>query len=154
MNPRAKSRAYIPLFETALKHRPFRRWGVANQLTCPAPRREKTRPRKPHFIIREALAMPSYGTNLVADRASGHDTKTRAEQSWRAWYKLPTWKAIKRHRLVQEPNCRHCAQEGRTVIATHVDHVEPHRGQWSRFTKYENTQSLCTRHHNSHRRCQ
>ena len=138
---RAKSRA--------LKYQPAK--GVANQLTCPAPQRGKTRPREPRFI-RGARAMPSYGANLVIDRASR--LETRAEQSWRAWYKSPTWKAIKRHRLIQEPNCRHCAQEGRAVIAKHVDHVEPHRGQWSRFTKYENTQSLCARHHNSHRQRQ
>lgn len=118
----------------------------ANQLSCPAPHRGNRN------SYREALAMPSYWTNLAADRAISHDTKTRDEQSLRAWYKSPTWKAIKRHRLVQEPNCRHCAQEGRTVVATHVDHVEPHRGQWQRFAKYENTQSLCARHHNSHRR--
>ena len=77
--------------------------------------------------------MPSYGSNLTADRAGNRDVKIGAEHSWRAWYKSPTWKAIKRHRLIQERNCRHCSQEGRTVIATHVDHVEPHRGQWPRF---------------------
>ena len=93
--------------------------------------------------------MPTYGTNLEADRAGDRDTIVK--QPWRIWHKSPTWKAIKRHRLIQEPNCRYCAQEGRTVIAACVDHVEPHQGQWSLFAKYENTQSLCARHHNSRR---
>jgi 5-methylcytosine-specific restriction enzyme A len=97
--------------------------------------------------------MPAYGTHLVADRVGRHKPKIKIEPSWRAWYKSPTWKAIKRHRLVQEPYCRQCALEGRTVPATHVDHIESHRGQWAQFTKYENTQSLCPRHHNAHRRC-
>jgi hypothetical protein len=51
-----------------------------------------------------------------------------------------------------EPNCRRCAQEGYSVTATHVAHVEPHQGQWSRFMEYANTQSLCSRHHKAQRR--
>jgi hypothetical protein len=94
--------------------------------------------------------MPSHGIDLVVDRDRQRGAKTRVE--WRAWYKSPTWKAIKRHRLAEEPNCRCCAQEGRTVIATHVDHIEDHFGQWSLFAKYENTQSLCDRHHASRKR--
>jgi hypothetical protein len=43
---------------------------------------------------------------------------------------------------------RHCIIEGRTVAASYVDHVDPHRGQWLLFFKYENTQSLCAHHHN------
>jgi len=37
--------------------------------------------------------------------------------------------------------------EGRTVVASYVDHVRPHSGQWLVFIKYENTQSLCSHHH-------
>ena len=40
---------------------------------------------------------------------------------------------------------------GRTVAASHVDHITPHLGQWLLFFKYENTQSLCARHHNMHK---
>jgi len=96
--------------------------------------------------------MPSHGTSLTAADEQRQRTKTRGEQPWRFWYKSPTWKAIKRHRLAQEPNCRYCAQEGRTVIAGNVDHVEPHLGQGLLFAKYENTQSLCARHYNSKKR--
>ena len=77
----------------------------------------------------------------------GHEIQRGSRQPWQAWFKSPTWKAIKRHRLMQEPNCRYCAQEGCAVIATHVGHVDPHGGQWSRFIQYENTPSLCARHH-------
>jgi 5-methylcytosine-specific restriction protein A len=97
--------------------------------------------------------MPHYSTGLAIDR-DRNDTTRRAEPPWRSWYKSPIWKSIRRHRLAQEPNCRYCAQEGRTVIAAHVGHVEPHFGQWSLFAKYENTQSLCARHHNSRRQRQ
>jgi 5-methylcytosine-specific restriction enzyme A len=67
------------------------------------------------------------------------------------WYRSPIWKAIKRHRLAAEPQCRECAVEGRTEPATHVDHIEPHQGEESLFMQYENTQSLCRDHHNAHR---
>jgi 5-methylcytosine-specific restriction protein A len=92
--------------------------------------------------------MPS----LIADRIERHKSRPRVE--WHAWYKSPTWKAIKRHRLAEEPYCRCCAQDGRAVAATHVDHVEDHSGQWSLFARYDNTQSLCYRHHTArkHRR--
>ena len=66
-----------------------------------------------------------YGIDLLADQAGRRETKS-ASRSWQAWYKSPTWKAVKRHRLTQEPNCRHCAEEGRAVVDTHVDHVQPH----------------------------
>jgi 5-methylcytosine-specific restriction enzyme A len=79
-----------------------------------------------------------------------HDTR-RIEHPWLCWYKSPIWKAIRRHRLAEEPQCRECAIEGRTVPANHVDHIEPHRGKWSLFMQYENTQSLCLHHHNAHR---
>ena len=53
------------------------------------------------------------------------------------WCKSPTWKSIRRHRLAEEPRCRKCAIEGRIVAASHVDHIEPHLGQWLLFFKYE-----------------
>jgi hypothetical protein len=94
--------------------------------------------------------MPNYETSWPADR-DRQQSKSKVEQPWRIWFKSPTWKAVKRHRLGHEPHCRCCAQEGRTVTATQVGHVEPHFGRWSLFIKYENTQSLCARHHRSRR---
>lgn len=96
--------------------------------------------------------MPHYNTGFATDRHGLHDSRRKVEQPWRSWCKSPTWKSIRRHRLVKEPQCRQCAIEGRTVAASHVDHIEPHLGEWSLFFKYENTQSLCVRHHNMHRR--
>lgn len=95
--------------------------------------------------------MQSFGFGLVG----GHhrvQTKLEEKKQWTRWYKTPTWKAIKRHRFSQEPNCRVCVQEGQAVSATHVGHVEPHGGQWLLFFRYENTVSLCARHHAAQRR--
>ena len=95
--------------------------------------------------------MPHYNTGLTTDRDRRHNTKRRVKLPWRSWYKLPTWKSIRRHRLAEEPRCRQCTIEGRTVAASHVDHINPHLGQWLLFFKYENTQSLCAHHHHMHK---
>jgi len=85
---------------------------------------------------------------VLADR---EHTRQKTEHPWRSWYKSPIWKTIKRHRLVEEPNCRKCASEGTPVPASHVAHSEHHRGDWALFAKYANTQSLCHKHLVQHR---
>ncbi|MGE3529833.1 MAG: BCCT family transporter [Methyloceanibacter sp.] len=87
------------------------------------------------------LALPAWGDQVTADHTDHAKAKTAS-----AWYKSPTWKAIRRHRLTQEPNCRLCGEEGRTVAAKHVAHIEPHGDDWALFARYDNTQSLCARH--------
>ena len=100
----------------------------------------------------KTVCMPVFGIDLAAARAPQCARQDKPEPTCRAWYKSPVWKAIKRHRLSQEPNCRQCAQEGCFITATHVAHVAPPGDQWSRFMDYANTQSLCSRHHNAQRR--
>jgi hypothetical protein len=96
-------------------------------------------------VDRSPLKMPNRNNSIFkAELDPRHNI-----HSWRCWYKTPTWKSIRRHRLAQEPRCRACAAEGQTVVASHVDHVEPPQGEWSLFVKYENTRSLCARHHNA-----
>ena len=95
--------------------------------------------------------MTQHGLSPKFERDRARQDTRRVEQASAAWYRSPIWKSIRRHRLAEEPQCRDCAIEGRTVPASHVDHIEPHRGKWSLFMQYENTQSLCLRHHNAHR---
>jgi 5-methylcytosine-specific restriction enzyme A len=92
---------------------------------------------------------------MMTDRDQWHESKRRVEPPWRHWYKSPTWKSIRRHRLAEQPQCRQCAIEGRTAAASYVDHIEPHLDQWLLFFKYQNTQSLCPyHHHNTHKQQQ
>jgi 5-methylcytosine-specific restriction enzyme A len=91
--------------------------------------------------------MPHYELGLLDRRDDSK--RRRGEPAWRTWHKSPIWKSIKRHRLAEEPCCKFCALEGRTVTASHVDHIKPHLGQWLLFIKYENTQSLCSHHHHA-----
>ena len=81
--------------------------------------------------------MDRLNINRIDQREDG---KLKAEHPLRSWYKSPIWKAIKRHRLVQEPNCRKCANEGKSRPARHVAHIENHRNDWALFAKYANTQ--------------
>lgn len=71
--------------------------------------------------------------------------KTRGESArWHRLYSLPLWRDVLRPgQLLREPWCRQCAQEGRRVRATVVDHIRPHRGDWGLFTDPDNLQSLC-----------
>jgi hypothetical protein len=78
---------------------------------------------------------------------SSQEGSSDNQPHWSSWFKSPVWKAIKRHRLSSERYCRKCRRENLKVPATHVDHCEPHFGQWQRFMAYENTESLCKRHH-------
>jgi len=70
------------------------------------------------------------------------------------WYVLPIWKEqLRPEHLLLEPFCRECARQyaaddprSRTM-ATVVDHIVPHRGDWKLFTDKNNLQSLCKHHH-------
>lgn len=67
---------------------------------------------------------------------------------WHAWYNLPIWTDYLRPvQLVREPFCRECSAARKRTRATVVDHIQPHRGDWTLFTDEANLQSLCKYHH-------
>jgi len=83
--------------------------------------------------------MPVFGIDLAAARAPQCARQDKPEQTCRAWYKSPVWKAIKRHRLSQEPNCRQCAQKGcfsrrRALIMSRLMEISG-RGLWIMRTR-------------------
>lgn len=68
---------------------------------------------------------------------------------WRWMYQTKAWlEELRPGQLLREPFCRECAALGLRVRATVVDHVTPHRGDWTLFADKANLQSLCERHHN------
>jgi hypothetical protein len=99
-----------------------------------------------HIGRPRALAMPHYDTGRTIDLDRWHDTSRRGEPLWRSWCKSPTWKSIRRHRLAEEPRCRQCAIEGRTVAASQVDHIEPHLGQWLRAEAHRSHTRVDSKH--------
>ena len=80
------------------------------------------------------------------DKHRPKDSARRSTESrrWRGWYSLPIWTDnLRPAQLLREPWCRECARQDRRVRATDVDHIEPHNGDWEKFTDRSNLQSLC-----------
>ena len=71
------------------------------------------------------------------ERARGRrvDAKRRGGQPWRGWYNLARWRnpvwGARARRLAASPLCVFCLQRGVTRLATVVDHIIPHRGDWA-----------------------
>ena len=58
------------------------------------------------------------------------------------------WREARRAWLAKHPLCVLCGESGRTVAASVVDHVVPHRGDRQLFWDSSNWQSLCEKCHN------
>ena len=54
-----------------------------------------------------------------------------------------SWQKRRTAFLRGHPLCEECRKRGRITPATDVDHIEPHNGDWQRFTDPSNLQSLC-----------
>lgn len=65
------------------------------------------------------------------------------------WYSQRRWRAMRLRQLQREPICRYCAESSIVEVATHVDHIKPHRGDESLFWDESNLQSLCATCHSS-----
>lgn len=58
------------------------------------------------------------------------------------------WDKARAAYLRKHPLCAECQAQGRTVPATVVDHIRPHKGNRKLFWDTANWQPLCRRHHN------
>ncbi len=63
------------------------------------------------------------------------------------WYKSRRWRRRRRMQLAEHPLCEMCLRDKRIVAAEVVDHVEPHRGDKTKFW-IGAVSSLCKQHHN------
>ena len=78
------------------------------------------------------------------DTAISTSRETRIGAQWRAWYGTKLWTDdLRPTQLLREQWCRECARHGIRTRATDVDHIEPHNGDWEKFTDRSNLQSLC-----------
>jgi hypothetical protein len=80
------------------------------------------------------------GASVARPSANPHN------RHWRTWYSMAIWYSIRRQQLLAEPLCRICKTAGRSTIATEVDHVIEHGGDWNAFILGEK-QSLCSACH-------
>lgn len=72
------------------------------------------------------------------------DRRSAESRQWHGWYSTKLWTDdLRPTQLLREPWCRECARHGIRTTATDVDHIEPHNGDWEKFTDRSNLQSLC-----------
>ena len=64
-------------------------------------------------------------------------------------YDRQRWKRRRAAFLQANPLCRMCEAQGRTTLATVVDHVKPHKGDEALFFDEENWQGLCATDHSA-----
>lgn len=57
------------------------------------------------------------------------------------------WQRFREHWLSHNPLCVECRKAGRSVEATDLDHIVPHKGDMERFWDKSNVQGLCASHH-------
>jgi hypothetical protein len=71
---------------------------------------------------------------------------------WKNFYKTARWRAwLRKFQLMQHPLCKFCLERGIVTAANVVDHVTPHKGDWTDFITGE-LQSLCEPCQNSAKR--
>ena len=61
------------------------------------------------------------------------------------------WQKARATYLLSHPLCLEHERRGFVVVATVVDHIEPHRGDQTLFWNTDNWQSLCKQCHDSHK---
>jgi hypothetical protein len=76
------------------------------------------------------------------------DQRSLEAQAYHKWYKLAIWRRIREAQLSRFPLCAMHLERNQEVLATHCDHIDPHEGDWLRFTQGP-FQSLCAPCHSS-----
>jgi 5-methylcytosine-specific restriction enzyme A len=72
--------------------------------------------------------------------------------AWHRWYDTPRWQRIRSFQLMEHPLCAICLESrGMVVPASVVDHVVPHKGDWTAFCTGK-LQSLCKPCHDGDKR--
>jgi len=69
--------------------------------------------------------------------------RTRYNADTRKWYCTLAWQTLRQMVLADEPICMACHQEA----STEVDHIIPHRGDYTMFFNQSNLQGLCATCH-------
>lgn len=72
---------------------------------------------------------------------------------WRHLYGAK-WQRRRLRFLGKHPLCAMCANAGRIVPATVVDHRQPHKGDLALFWNEVNWQALCKTHHDSNKQAE
>jgi 5-methylcytosine-specific restriction endonuclease McrA len=71
------------------------------------------------------------------------DRRSPAAAIYRAWYKTPEWRALRKAQLEKQPLCERHLRRGQRVAASVANHKRPHRGDRALFFSAGNLQSVC-----------
>lgn len=74
-------------------------------------------------------------------KKKGNDTYNR-DKKRQSLYDTARWKRIRKAHLIKHPWCEEHLKNGAYVLATDVDHIEPHKGDPYKFFNNKR-QSLC-----------
>lgn len=66
--------------------------------------------------------------NRRTDQKRTADRKRRRNKKWRKLYATPAWRIRRSEQLHRVPWCEPCKREGKTRIATTVNHINAHHG--------------------------
>lgn len=88
---------------------------------------------------------PSVQSTVERDREI--DRERHGRETWRAWYWRKSWFSLRDAQLRSEPLCETCLNNDLIVAAEVVHHIEPHRGDWEKFSDPKNLASVCKRCH-------
>jgi 5-methylcytosine-specific restriction endonuclease McrA len=78
------------------------------------------------------------------------DRRSPEAASYRKLYKSSSWRKGRLVFLRQHPLCERCAEGGRIVPASVVNHRKPHKGNIELFFDTRNWQALCAPCHDRH----
>ena len=101
-------------------------------------------------MIPRYCSFPGCSTIVGSGRCATHrpaESATRTNVETRRWYCTARWRRLRATVQRRQPACALCHAEGRTVLGTEVDHIEPHQGDVARFWDVANLQNLCKTHH-------
>jgi hypothetical protein len=71
--------------------------------------------------------------------------------AWESFYKTACWQWLRKFQLMQHPLCKFYVERRIVTAANVVDHVEPHKSDWTAFVTGK-LQSLCEPCHRSAKR--
>lgn len=77
-----------------------------------------------------------------------YERRRAAEKPWRRWYQTARWSRLRAAVLHDCPTCIRCSARGRTVRATVVNHIRPHKGDPELFWLRSNLEPVCDPCHN------
>jgi 5-methylcytosine-specific restriction enzyme A len=86
---------------------------------------------------------PGCDALVKSGRCSAHSRKSYHNPKAKQLYNSRRWQVLRVAHLSDNPWCVDCFVDGRYVLATEVDHINPHKGDAGLFFDPANLQSLC-----------